>query len=116
MTSTALKLKRGEPISIKLTTNPLTWRRVGALVAFEIENRDWTYTETCARAFRVEAAGTRAEREIPLSYSTLRKLMDGDYLRGGPFFATLERVFCRAFASSGYEIVLSARGAELRKG
>ena len=105
----ALKLQREKPISIKLTSSALTWRRVGALVAFEIEQRGWTKTETCERA-------TGAVTDAPMCYATLQKMLEGDYHRGGPFIATLERVFCRAFRSSGYEIVLRSKGAELRRG
>jgi len=115
MHSSAIKLHRGEPISIPLTTSNLTWRRVAALVEYEMKARDWTRAETCLRAYRI-IRENGVDWEHPLSDKALTLLLRGKYVRGGPHFATLERIFCRAFASSGYEIVLSAKGARLTNG
>jgi len=109
MASQAMKLGRQKPVSINLTCSAMCWKQVGKLVEFEIAQRGWTYTHCCALA-------VHPVTDQPMSYSTLRKLIDGDYWRGGPFIATLQRVFLMAFRSSGYSLLLTTEGTYLQRG
>lgn len=108
-------LARSKPVSIKLTQNPLVWARVGKIIQAEMALRDWNQAQTCEQAYRIVNPGKRNEYEAPMANSTLKKAIEGSYKRGGPYIATLQRIFIHAFRSSGYEIVLSSRGTELRK-
>ncbi len=106
--SAALKLSRDEPLEIKLTCSHMCWKRVGKLVDWEMTQRGWTKKEVCERA-------VHPVTESYMSNSTLTQLISGDYMRGGPFIATLVRIFLGAFKSSGYQIVLTANGSTLRR-
>ena len=48
--------------------------------------------------------------------AVINEMEEGDYHRGGPFFATLHRIFCQAFKDSGYSILLTNDGAFLKRG
>ncbi len=104
----APKLKREKPVNVPLTCSAMCWRRVGKLIEFEMAQRGWNFAETCRRAIHPVS-------DKEMCHSTLTKLVDGDYKRGGPFLPTLHRVFCIAFKSSGYEISINSKGARLRR-
>jgi hypothetical protein len=105
-----LKLERGEPVNVALTCSAMCWRQVGKLIEYEIAARDWTLARTCREAIHPVS-------EKPMSNATLTQLISGEYSRGGPFIATLQRVFLGAFRDSGYELILRSQGAMLtRKG
>lgn len=102
----AARAARTEPIEIQLKCTQQTWRQVAAVVKAEMELRGWNASQL--------RLATGDYRRGPLAADTVRKVLGADYVRS-PELQTLVRVFCFAFKSSGWEMVIRSSGSKIRR-